>query len=198
MSKNCSELMPNDATHPATGSSSQVADACKPDDIIEATVEVAVEAIIGLGSNMGDKIGNLDLAIVQLATDPEIKVVARSRKYRSAPWGVTDQDWFVNACVVVKTTLSPHALLDRCQRIETTMGRVRRQRWGARVIDVDILTYGRAAVQTPDLVIPHPLIAQRGFVLLPLRDVAVDLVVAGRTLDDMIAALDTRDVTPIN
>ncbi len=190
MSKQDAELTPDARADPIPTSSAQPTEVCKSG--------VAVEAIIGLGSNMGDKVGNLDRAIALLAITPEIDVIARSRNYRSAPWGVTDQDWFVNACVVVKTTLTPHALLARCQHVETTMGRVRLQRWGARVIDVDILTYGREALQTPDLVIPHPLLAQRGFVLMPLRDVAVDLKIAGRTLDDLIAEIDTADVTPID
>lgn len=157
----------------------------------------AWDAVLGLGSNMGDKRSNLDAAIAMLVERGDIRVVARSRDYRSAPWGVTDQDWFVNACVAVATALSPRDLLARCQDVERRLGRVRLVHWGPRVIDVDILLYRDRVIAEPDLVVPHPRIAERGFVLVPLADVAPDALVAGRPVHALLAALDTQDVVPL-
>lgn len=155
------------------------------------------DATIGLGSNIGDKAENIDTAIAMLTRDSDVRLVAQSRKYRSAPWGVLDQDWFVNAAISVATRLSPHALLKKCQLIENEMGRVRKQRWGPRLIDVDVLTYRDQIIATADLKVPHPLIAERSFVLLPLRDVAPDVRISGATLDQLIAALGVNDTIPL-
>jgi 2-amino-4-hydroxy-6-hydroxymethyldihydropteridine diphosphokinase len=156
------------------------------------------DATIGLGSNIGDKAANIDAAIKLLTRDGAIRVVARSRNYRSAPWGVTNQDWFVNAAIAVATELSAHALLLRCQHVENDMGRVRRQRWGPRLIDVDVLTYRDETIREPDLIVPHPLIAERAFVLLPLRDVAPETRIDGRSLNEMISALGDGGTAPLD
>ena len=155
------------------------------------------DATIGLGSNIGDKAANIDRAIVLLTQDGAIRLVKASAKFRSDPWGVVDQDWFVNACVSVATDLAPHDLLARCQRVENDMGRVRQQKWGPRLIDVDILTYRDQLIHDPDLVVPHPFIAERAFVLLPLKEVAPDARIGGRTLDEMIAALAPTGTVPL-
>lgn len=155
------------------------------------------DATIGLGSNIGDKAANIDTAIAMLTRDGDVRLVKQSRKYRSAPWGVTDQDWFVNAAISVATELSPLELLRRCQQVENEMGRVRKQRWGPRLIDVDVLTYRDEMIGTADLTVPHPLIAERSFVLLPLRDVAPDVRIKGATLDQLIAALSADDTIPL-
>ncbi|MET0408703.1 MAG: 2-amino-4-hydroxy-6-hydroxymethyldihydropteridine diphosphokinase [Hyphomicrobium sp.] len=155
------------------------------------------DAILALGTNIGDRAANIDDAIGKLGDDGSVEVVARSRRYRTAPWGVTDQDWFVNACVGVRTKLSPHALLKRCQAVENAMGRVRTQHWGPRIIDVDILVIGEQQISEPDLIVPHPLISERAFVLVPLRDVAPDLTIAGQTIEEMLSRLDAGDVVPL-
>ena len=121
----------------------------------------AFDATIGLGSNVGDKRSNIARALSLLTEKGDIRLVKRSRDYKSAPWGVKDQDWFVNACVSVATELSARTLLERCQGVENTMGRVRKQKWGPRIIDVDVLTYRDEPIAEPDLVVPHPLIAER-------------------------------------
>jgi 2-amino-4-hydroxy-6-hydroxymethyldihydropteridine diphosphokinase len=154
----------------------------------------AFDATLALGSNMGDRVHNLEEAIARLTADGTIELVARSRLYRTAPWGVTDQDWFVNACIAIKTGLSPRELLRHCQAVENDMGRVRTKRWGPRIIDVDILTFGSLKVDETDLSIPHPLIAERAFVLIPLKDVAPQLRIEGASLDTLLGKLDTRDV----
>ncbi len=155
------------------------------------------DALIGLGSNLGDKFANLDRAIERLTATPDIRLVARSRTYKSAPWGVIDQDWFVNAAISIQTQMSPRDLLHCCQGIENEMGRVRQQHWGPRLIDIDILSYRDLQLDDPDLVIPHPLIAQRSFVLLPIQDIAPDFKLGGRHIADLIGAMTLDDVTAI-
>lgn len=155
----------------------------------------AFDATIGLGSNIGDKAANIERAIALLTQDGGVRLVARSKLYRSAPWGVTDQDWFVNAVIAVATAQSPRALLERVQAVENEMGRVRRRHWGERIIDVDILTYRDLVIAEPDFVVPHPKIAERAFVLVPLHDVAPDIRIAGRSIDMALSNLDAKDVT---
>lgn len=155
------------------------------------------DALIGLGSNMGDKAGNIARAIELLTAGGEVRPVARSRLYRTPPWGKTDQDWFVNACIGVATSLSPHELLGRCQAVENELGRVRAERWGPRVIDVDLLVYRDVRLEHPDLVIPHPRIAERAFVLAPLAEIAPGLVIGGRTVAERLAEIDRAGVEVI-
>lgn len=137
------------------------------------------DVVLGLGSNLGDKPANIAEAIRLLSEDGALRLVARSRDWKTPPWGVTDQDWFVNACVGMATRLPPRAVLARCQDVESRMGRVRTRRWGPRLIDVDILLFGDAMLDEPDLEIPHPRIAERAFVLGPLADIAPGLLIAG-------------------
>lgn len=154
------------------------------------------DAAIGLGSNIGDKQANIARAIALLTKDGAIRLVRRSRDYRSAPWGVAEQDWFINAVITITTALSARELLAACLRVENEMGRVRRQKWGPRLIDVDVLTYRDQEIDEPDLKVPHPLIAKRAFVLVPLREVAPDVIIGGVGLDAMIAAIGTNDLEP--
>lgn len=144
---------------------------------------------LSLGSNIGDKAGNLKRAIDRLAVDPDISVDAVSPFHRTAPWGLTDQDWFVNACIIGRTELPPLALLDRCQRIEAEQGRVRIVRWGPRIIDVDILYYGDLVLDSPTLTLPHPRLFARAFVLRPLAVIAPGRVINGLRVSDALAAL---------
>ena len=155
------------------------------------------DATLGLGSNMSDKAANIERALELLTADDGVKLVDRSRNYRSAPWGVTEQDWFVNACVTIQTDLSARALLKRCQDVEDNMGRVRKQKWGPRLIDVDILTYRDQTIREIDLIVPHPLIAERGFVMIPLQEVAPDLKINQQPLSALIKRLDVRDIVPL-
>ena len=152
------------------------------------------DAAIGLGSNVGDKRANIARAVSLLTSDGDIRLVARSRDYRSAPWGVLEQDWFVNAVITVSTALSARQLLQRCQRVENEMGRVRLRKWGPRLIDVDVLTYRDQVIDEPDLKVPHPLIAERGFVVVPLKEVAPSLSIRGQSLDQMLERLDKADL----
>lgn len=156
------------------------------------------DALIGLGSNIGDKAANIARAIALLTEKGDIRLVATSRLYRTAPWGVQDQDWFVNACIAVATDLPPRDLLARCLAVEETMKRMRKQRWGPRVIDVDVLTYRDVATDSPDLTLPHPRIAERAFVLVPLMEIAPHLRIAGHDLAHWLARLDAGEVAPLD
>jgi 2-amino-4-hydroxy-6-hydroxymethyldihydropteridine diphosphokinase len=153
--------------------------------------------IIALGSNLGDKAANIAAAIARLTAADDVTLVERSRDYATEPWGKTDQDWFVNAAVAVRTALDPHALLQRCQQIEREMGRVHREKWGPRIIDLDLLIYGDEAINTPDLVLPHPYIGERAFVLAPLMDIAPELQIGGRTVRELYERIDAEGVRAI-
>jgi 2-amino-4-hydroxy-6-hydroxymethyldihydropteridine diphosphokinase len=163
----------------------------------DTTASSGWDALIGLGSNIGDKRANIAHAIGLLTQSGDIRLVSRSRDYRTAPWGKPDQDWFVNACISVATKLPPLVLLRRCQKVETELGRVRGERWGPRVIDVDVLIYRDAKLSEPELTLPHPLIAERAFVLVPLIEIAPALMIKGRPLREHLAAIPHEDVQPL-
>lgn len=154
------------------------------------------DALIGLGSNVGDKPANIARAIALLTQKGDIRLIAASRLYRTAPWGVLDQDWFVNACIAVATDLPPRELLARCLGVEQEMKRVRQERWGPRVIDVDILVYRGVTMSDPDLTLPHPRITERAFVLVPLSDVAPGLEIADHSIAHWLALAGAGEVVP--
>lgn len=135
-------------------------------------------AYIGLGSNLDDPISQIERAFERLEDLPETRVIARSSLYRSAPVGQIEQPDFVNAVVSVETTLAAAVLLECLQHIERSQGRIRSEdRWGPRVLDLDLLLFGAAEIDLPELTVPHPGIGARNFVLLPLREIAPDLVI---------------------
>ena len=138
-----------------------------------------VIACIGLGSNLDDPIRQVRSAISRLDSMEGTRVVARSSLYRSAPFGPVEQPDFVNAAVTVETRLAPRQLLAALQAIESDLGREPAERWGPRRIDLDLLVYGDAVIDEQGLKIPHPGIAERNFVLLPLGEIAPDLFVPG-------------------
>ncbi|MDH4124802.1 MAG: 2-amino-4-hydroxy-6-hydroxymethyldihydropteridine diphosphokinase [Gammaproteobacteria bacterium] len=139
-----------------------------------------VQACIGLGSNLNDPQQQVMTAIERLDALPGCKVLRRSSLYRSAPFGPVKQDDFINAVVVLETTVPADSLLARLKEMERIQGRVlRAERWGPRVLDLDILLYGSETIDLPGLTIPHPGIASRNFVLLPLREIAPELVIPG-------------------
>ena len=146
---------------------------------------------------MGDKIAQLQRAATAIDSLPGTVITARSRIYRTPPWGMTEQDWFANAALRVETTLSPHALLDACLAIEAQMGRIRTQRWGPRVIDLDVLMHGEAVIHSDTLTLPHPAISERAFVLMPLQDIAPNVQIKGKTPGEWITMHDTTGIEPI-
>ncbi|MDA0705703.1 MAG: 2-amino-4-hydroxy-6-hydroxymethyldihydropteridine diphosphokinase [Proteobacteria bacterium] len=139
-----------------------------------------VQSCIGIGSNLNNPRQQVMAAIERLDELPGCQVLRRSSLYRSAPFGPVKQDDFINAVVVLETTVPADSLLARLKEMERIQGRVASaERWGPRVIDLDILLYGNETIELPGLTIPHPDIALRNFVLLPLREIAPDLVIPG-------------------
>lgn len=140
-----------------------------------------VRAHLGLGANVGDRLDTLISALFLLEDEPGIAVAAISSVYETAPWGGVEQEPFFNLVATIATSLAPHDLLAACHRIEADLGRDRNKEvvWGPRTCDIDILTYADDEIETDDLVIPHPRLRERAFVLVPLLEVW-----AGGTLPD--------------
>ena len=155
------------------------------------------DAIIALGSNIGDKSAHISAAIKALTADGAVRLVAQSANYRTAPWGVTDQDWFVNAAISVATAVPVRDLLGRCQAVERQLGRERTIKWGPRIIDLDILTYRDLVLNDPDLVLPHPHMTARAFVLRPLLDIAPGLLISGHNPVHWLSTLPHDDIVPL-
>ena len=137
-------------------------------------------AYIALGANLGDPVATVCRAFAALAELPQTTLAAMSPLYRTAPVGITDQPEFINAAARLETDLAPEALLDALLAIEQAFGRVRGERNGPRTLDLDILLYGEAVIDTPRLSLPHPRLHLRAFVLCPLADLAPDLRLPGR------------------
>jgi 2-amino-4-hydroxy-6-hydroxymethyldihydropteridine diphosphokinase len=156
-----------------------------------------VEVAFGLGSNLGDKPGNIARAIACLEAAGLVGELARSGLYRTAPWGPVEQDWYVNACAVGVTDLPPAELLTRIKALETALGRVETLRWGPRVIDIDILYYGDVVLETPRLKLPHPGLLNRAFVLVPLAELRPKRTIGGITIEQAAAAADASGVLRI-
>lgn len=137
-------------------------------------------AYIGLGSNLHGPSGQVETAFDLLAALPQTRLIARSSLYRSAPFGGIEQPDFVNAVAALLTRLTARQLFEGLQKIERQRGRERGEaRWGPRVLDLDLLVYSDDRILEPDLTVPHPGIAERNFVLLPLKEVAPGLTVPG-------------------
>ena len=136
-----------------------------------------------LGSNLGNRKEILDKAIKLLSQKVGV-VILQSKDYETSPWGVTDQPDFLNLVVSIQTKLKPLQILEITQSIENQLGRIRKEKWGARLIDIDVLFYGNEIIDEPNLKIPHPLLQERDFTLSPLAEIAPDFVhpVLGKTI----------------
>jgi 2-amino-4-hydroxy-6-hydroxymethyldihydropteridine diphosphokinase len=156
--------------------------------------DTTMMATLGLGGNLGDPPLAMAQALDVLSHHEHCRLLAVSRLYSTPPWGKTDQADFFNCCALIETSLLPEALLDLCLEIERGMKRVRDERWGPRTIDIDVLTYGDAKVATERVEIPHPRMTERAFVLKPLCDIAPDLFVNGRKVNQW---LDDADMSGI-
>ena len=150
-----------------------------------------VTACVALGSNLDDPRAQVQRGFEALAALPESRLLARSRLYRTPPWGITGQPDFINAAARLETSLSPRDLLGALVAIETRAGRVRGVRNGPRVLDLDLLLYGDRQIDEPGLVVPHPRLHERAFVLLPLADIAPELEVPGQgRVRDLVTNVD--------
>lgn len=133
------------------------------------------EAVLALGANIGDPAAQLETAVQRIAAHPRIALQARSGIRITAPWGKTDQNDFHNMALLVKTDLPPLALLDAVLAIERAMGRERLEKWGPRLIDIDLIAYGRETIALDRLTVPHPFAHERDFVLDPVREIAPEI-----------------------
>jgi 2-amino-4-hydroxy-6-hydroxymethyldihydropteridine diphosphokinase len=149
---------------------------------------------LALGTNLGDRLANLKQAIASLT--PQMEVKAKSSVYETPPWGYEDQPKFLNQVVKVKTYLEPEALLKHLKRLEVALGRKESFQNGPRLIDIDVLFFDDTVVNTSSLVIPHPRLHERAFVLLPLMDIAPDLVhpVNKKSVSEMVVECDVSAI----
>lgn len=143
--------------------------------------------LLGLGSNLGDREQYIATAVRLLAACPALTVCRTSALYETEPVGVKEQPAFLNAVISIKTTLEPEALLEQCLAVEAQLGRIRQERWGPRTIDIDLLLYENRICNSPRLSLPHPRLAERKFVLIPLAEVAGDIpAFAGKTAKELL------------
>lgn len=153
-------------------------------------------AVVSLGSNMGDRAAALNAALAGIAA-ADVRIVAVSPAYETAPVGGPDQPDYLNAVALVETNLAPYDLLEVVHGVEDALGRVRVERWGPRTVDLDILVYDDLVSDDPRLTLPHPLAAERAFVLVPWHDVEPTAVLPdGRTIAALLAGLDAGGVRP--
>jgi len=151
---------------------------------------------LSLGTNMGDRAANLKQAVTSLT--PQMTVKKKSEVYETPPWGYTEQDEFLNQVVMATTYLEPEPLLKHLKRLEVALGREATFRYGPRLIDIDILFYDDLVLETPLLTIPHPHVYDRGFLLVPLMDIAPEFVhpVTKIKVSEMIALTNTEGIVP--
>jgi 2-amino-4-hydroxy-6-hydroxymethyldihydropteridine diphosphokinase len=156
-------------------------------------------AYLGLGSNLGDRQANLSAALERLERSPSVRLQRCSSLYESAPVGVLDQPWFLNAVAEIGTGLAPLELLALLKSIERELGRQPGRRWGERLVDLDLLLYGDLELATDVLTVPHPELWRRLFVLAPLQELAPELRTPnGRSIGQRVTELgQTQQVRPV-
>lgn len=157
-------------------------------------------AYVGLGSNLNEPAQQVRRALGALAAIPHTRMLRHSRSYRTAPWGITDQPSYVNAVAEIATALAPRELLDALLVIEREYGRVRDgSQWGPRTLDLDLLTCSALQLTEPGLVLPHPHIRSRAFVLVPLAELDASLLIPGvGIVRDLLARVDSGDCVLID
>jgi len=150
-------------------------------------------ALIALGGNVGDVRTTFRKAITNICGMAQAALLARSSDYATPPWGEEKQPRFVNACIEIDTGLDPHALLFVLHQVEQKFGRERgkERRWGPRTLDLDLIAYDEISIDKPELKLPHPRLFERGFVLVPLAEIAPDRLICGRRVVDALADLST-------
>jgi len=154
---------------------------------------------VGLGSNLANELGSptdhLQQALAMMRAHEQVREVSVSSFYASAPMGPQDQPDFVNAVAGFETTFAPYELLAFCQQLESMAKRARLRHWGERSLDVDILLYGETQITDPTLTIPHAGLSERNFVLIPLRELAPNLTIAGKSIEDYSQSRDWTGLT---
>ncbi|GAA2794949.1 2-amino-4-hydroxy-6-hydroxymethyldihydropteridine diphosphokinase [Streptomyces showdoensis] len=168
-------------------------------DAADVTLSNPRWAVLALGANLGNRLETLQGAVDALEDTPGLRVKAVSRVYETEPWGVEpgSQPSYFNAVILVKTTLPPASLLERAHAVEEAFHRVRDERWGARTIDVDIITYADVVSDDPVLTLPHPRAHQRAFVLAPWHDVDPEAQLPGHgAVAELLTSLGSEGVAP--
>ncbi|CAN7715391.1 2-amino-4-hydroxy-6-hydroxymethyldihydropteridine diphosphokinase [Mesorhizobium sp. LjNodule214] len=149
---------------------------------------------LSLGGNLGDPAKSMAAALRILDGDDKTRVVAVSSLYCTPPWGKLDQPDFLNAAAAIATTLAPRALLDLCLDAERRLKRVREERWGPRLIDIDILVFGDRIIHETGLEVPHPRMLERAFVLAPLAEIAPELAIGGKSVSERLSSVDIAGI----
>ena len=154
------------------------------------------DVLIALGGNVGDVRATFEKAIANICGMAQGVLLARSSDYATPPWGNEQQARFVNTCIEIETGLDPHALLFTLHKIEQKFGRDRAHEahWGPRTLDLDLIAYDDLSIDKPELTLPHPLLFERAFVLVPLAEIAPDRVIAGRSLKAALAQVSTEGI----
>jgi len=162
-------------------------------DVIDS--EMGIQVAIALGSNLGDSQATLETAVAQLSQDPNINLQAQSHWYQTVAVGPSQPD-YLNGCVWVNTQYDPEPLLQRLLAIETQFGRVRLERWGPRILDLDVLLFGSEVINTPTLTVPHPHLHERAFVLAPLAEICPHWMhpILHQSIADLAKAVDYTGV----
>jgi 2-amino-4-hydroxy-6-hydroxymethyldihydropteridine diphosphokinase len=152
--------------------------------------------LIALGGNVGDVRATFQKAIANICGMTQAALLSRSADYATPPWGDEQQARFINACIEIETELDPHALLFTLHRIEHKFGRdrVKERHWGPRSLDLDLLAYDDFSIDKPELMLPHPRMFERAFVLVPLAEIAPDRVIAGKTARAALEGLSTAGI----
>lgn len=156
-----------------------------------------MKAVLGIGTNIGNRLENIENVYSSLSLLPNTKIIKKSSVYETEPWGYEQQDRFLNCAVLIETELSPNALLGACLGIEAALGRVRKFKNGPRIIDVDVLLLENIELSTDELTVPHKFIRQRDFVLVPLHDLAPENSIFGYDFDKEYSETDKTKLTKI-
>jgi 2-amino-4-hydroxy-6-hydroxymethyldihydropteridine diphosphokinase len=165
---------------------------------VSADAKPANTAYLSLGGNLGEPERSMASALQILDGDPHVEVATVSSLYKTPPWGKLDQPDFLNAAARLSTTLAPHVLLDLCLDIERRLKRVREERWGPRLIDIDILVFDDRVIHEVGLEVPHPRMLERAFVLAPMTEIAPDLVVSGERVADRLLRVDAGGIEKLS
>lgn len=143
---------------------------------------------------MGDVKAVLNAALEKLDTHPKISVVKVSNLYKTPPWGDEDQDWFLNACALIETSMEPLELLKVVKNMEVDFKREKTRKWGPRTLDIDLLVFEGVNLKSEKLTLPHPRVSERAFVLVPLNDIASELVIDGKKVSVHLKGVQTGDI----
>ena len=162
---------------------------------LSASAKAQIKAAVALGSNLGESLSTLENSLEALAQTPGITLISHSSWYTTKPVGPPQPD-YINGCALITTELDPHKLLATLLDIEQQFGRVRKEHWGARTLDLDLILYNNLILDTPNLQIPHPRMGERAFVLVPLAEIAPNWIepVSGRTINQLLEKVDCSGI----